>query len=115
MLAPDGTMIASIPAETHQIEAGAEISLELTTKVEVPQKWSAEIPVLYAVQLILSDHQKNDIETTQIKFGFRKVEIKGKQILINGHNIVFRGVNRHECHPVVGQSIDKAQMEADVI
>ena len=65
--------------------------------------------------MILSDHQKNVIEATQIKFGFRKVEIKGEQILVNGQNIVFRGVNRHECHPVVGQSIDKAQMEADVI
>ncbi len=115
LLAPDGAMVANLSAETHPIAAGAETSLKLTIKLAAPQKWSAEIPVLYTIQLILSDHQKNDIEATQIKFGFRKVEIKGKQILVNGQNIIFRGVNRHECHPMVGQSIDKAQMETDVI
>lgn len=115
LISPDGERINSLRAEFIQIEEQGETSLALNCEVAAPQKWSAEIPTLYTVQLILRDPDQNEIEATQIQFGFRKVEIKGKQILVNGQNIVFRGVNRHECHPIVGQSIDKAQMEEDVI
>jgi beta-galactosidase len=115
LLAPDGVLVTSFVGESISIDPASETSVRLQSKVKAPQKWSAEIPALYTVDLILRDSQNNQVECTQINFGFRKVEIVGKEILINGQNIVFRGVNRHECHPVVGQSIDKSQMEADVI
>jgi beta-galactosidase len=115
LLSPSGDLVGSIPADILQIDPGQEITLALNLAVESPQKWSAEIPTLYTVQLLLRDAQGEEIQATQVKFGFRKVEIQGNHILINGQNIVFRGVNRHECHPIVGQSIDKAQIETDVI
>jgi len=115
LIAPDGVVLTELMAESISIGAAAETSVALSSKVAAPHKWSAEIPTLYTVQFILIDAAGNEIEATQIQFGFRKVEIVGNRILVNGQNIVFRGVNRHECHPITGQTIDRAQMEADVI
>jgi beta-galactosidase len=115
LIAPDGAAVDSLVAESVSIEPATETSVTLSSKVAAPQKWSAEIPALYTVQFSLRDAKNNEIEATQIQFGFRKVEIVGNRILVNGENIVFRGVNRHECHPIVGQSIDREQMEADVV
>jgi beta-galactosidase len=115
LIAPDGSETTTIQREKISVDAGVETALTLQSAVAAPQKWSAEIPNLYTLQLVLSDAEENEIEATQVQFGFRKVEIRGNRILVNGQNIVFRGVNRHECHPVVGQSIDRVQMEADVI
>jgi beta-galactosidase len=115
LLDPDGMLVERLPIEKIHLEPNAKTSFSLKAKITAPPKWSAETPTLYQVQLILRDSKNREIEATQIQFGFRQVEIKGNKILINGQNIIFKGVNRHECHPEVGQSIDKDQMEADVI
>jgi len=115
LLDAEGNQTATIEAMCPQIEAREEIVLKLRAEVKIPQKWSAEIPNLYNLQIILYDPHENQLMATQVPFGFRAVEIKGNRILINGQNIIFRGINRHETHPVVGQSISKTQMEEDVI
>ena len=82
--------------------------------VENPHLWSAEDPYLYTVAIELLDEDGKVIQATTHDFGFRKVEIKERQILVNGQPVIFKGVNRHEFHPVDGQAISRAQMEADV-
>jgi len=110
-----GVDSANMSVDVPPIQSNGETSLALSASVAAPQKWSAEIPALYTLQICLRGSGGDEVEALQINFGFRKVEIKGGQILVNGQNIVFRGVNRHECHPIVGQSISKEQMEADVV
>jgi beta-galactosidase len=115
MMDANGAVIAKMDVGIPKIEARGEANVKVSADVKTPLKWSAEIPDLYNLQIILYDPSGKELEATQIPFGFRVVEIKGNQILINGKNIIFRGVNRHECHPLVGQSISKKQMEEDVI
>ncbi|PAM91673.1 beta-galactosidase [Flavobacterium sp. IR1] len=79
-----------------------------------PKKWSAEIPNLYQVNFLLKDKKGNIIEVISQKVGFRKVEIKGGQLLVNGKAIYIKGVNRHETDPVTGQTISRARMEQDI-
>jgi beta-galactosidase len=82
--------------------------------VNNPKKWSAEIPNLYQVTFILKDKKGNTVEVIHHKVGFRKVEIKGGQLLVNGKAIYIKGVNRHETDPATGQTVSRQRMEEDI-
>ena len=79
-----------------------------------PKKWSAETPYLYTVLTTLTDKNGKEIEVIPQKTGFRKVEIKGGVLYVNGKAILIKGVNRHEMDPFTGQVISKERMEQDV-
>lgn len=79
-----------------------------------PKKWSAEIPNLYQIYFILKDEKDNIVEVIPQKVGFRKVEIKGGQLLVNGQPIYIKGVNRHETDPTTGQTVSRERMEQDI-
>ena len=82
--------------------------------VKNPKKWSAETPNLYTVNFILKDKKGETVETIPQKVGFRKIEIKGGQLLVNGQPVYIKGVNRHETDPTTGQTISKERMEQDI-
>lgn len=94
--------------------AGELAWLEGHVAVERPDKWSAEIPCLYTLELCLLDADGQEQQVTRIPVGFRRVEIRNRQILVNGQPVIFRGVNRHEIDPVYGQAVPLERMEADV-
>lgn len=76
------------------------------------KKWSAETPNLY--QLIIT--LKNDegiIEVLKQDVGFRTIEIKDAQLLVNGQYVYLKGANLHEHHPVTGHVQDKETMLLD--
>lgn len=79
-----------------------------------PQKWSAEIPNLYKLTLTLIDEKGNQLQAISKKIGFREVEIKNGQILINGKAPYFKGVNRHEFDAVQGRAITEESMITDI-
>lgn len=82
--------------------------------IKKPAKWSAETPNLYT--LLLSLYDKNDtlVEITRHKIGFRQVEIRGRELLINGKVVLLKGVNRHEHEDTTGKTISEASMIADI-
>ena len=84
------------------------------TWLNAPRRWSAEDPYLYTVLLELLDPDGEVIEATARKFGFRTIEIKDRQILINGQPVLMKGVNRHEIDPILGQAVTRERMEQDV-
>ncbi|MGM8362174.1 glycoside hydrolase family 2 TIM barrel-domain containing protein [Flavobacterium sp. ARAG 55.4] len=104
------TLIAS---QSIKIEAATEKNV-FNFEVKNPKKWSAEIPNLYQVYFFLKDKKGNIIEVIPQNVGFRKVEIKGGQLLVNGKAIYIKGVNRQETDPVTGQTISRERMEQDI-
>ena len=76
--------------------------------VNNPQKWTAETPYLYTLKIEYG-HQV----TTQ-RVGFRKVEIKDAQLLVNGKPIYIKGVNRHEMDPGGGYVVSRERMIQDL-
>ncbi|WP_201982360.1 glycoside hydrolase family 2 TIM barrel-domain containing protein [Hymenobacter rubidus] len=76
--------------------------------------WSAEIPTLYLLRLTLADAQGQVLATTGSKIGFRKVEIKNAQLLVNGQPVEVHGVNRHEWEPTTGRTVTEAGMRRDL-
>lgn len=83
----------------------ADVAPVAITAVE---PWSAEVPRLYAATVASTG------ETVSLKIGFRTVEIKGDQFLVNGRRVVFHGMNRHETHPDRGRVFDEDFARADL-
>lgn len=81
-----------------------------TLEVENPHKWTAETPYLYTLYASLEGSN----EVIPIKVGFRKVELKNAQVLVNGQPILFKGANRHEMDPDGGYVISKERMIQDI-
>lgn len=81
-----------------------------TIAVENPHKWTAETPYLYTLYASLEGSN----EVIPIKVGFRKVEVKGAQVLVNGQAILIKGANRHELDPDGGYVISAERMIQDI-
>ncbi|AXP82989.1 Beta-galactosidase [Mariniflexile rhizosphaerae] len=75
-------------------------------------KWSAETPNLYRYVLKLSDKKTSQVISKKI--GFRKVEIKDSQLMVNGQPLMVNGVNLHEHHGVKGHVPDRETMLEDI-
>ena len=86
----------------------------LEAKVKNPAKWTAETPNLYKLVLTLNDENGNVVEADICQIGFRKIELRNGQFLINGQPIKLRGVNRHEIDPDTGHTITMARMVQDI-
>ncbi len=86
----------------------------LEATVKNPLKWTAETPNLYTLTLSLINDKNQVVETIRCNVGFRSVEIKNGQFLINGKPVRFRGVNRHEHDPETGRTISKERMIQDI-
>jgi beta-galactosidase len=104
----------SMSGKTGSIAAGKENVLELEAKVVDPKKWTAETPNRYRVLITLKDAVGKVVEVQQCAFGFRKVEIKNAQLMVNGVAIYVKGVNRHEHDPILGQAITVESMITDI-
>lgn len=89
----------------------------LNSKLEVkcPHKWSAEAPNLYNLLVTLKNSEGDIIEIVPIKVGFRQVELKGGNFLVNGVPIMLKGVNRHEHHPCLGRAVPIEWMKEDIL
>ncbi len=78
--------------------------------VKDPYKWSAENPYLYTLKATMQGNN----EIIPINVGFRKIELKGAQVLVNGKAVLFKGVNRHEMDPDAGYVVSPERMLQDI-
>ncbi|RLD74423.1 MAG: beta-galactosidase, partial [Bacteroidetes bacterium] len=91
-----------------------KVNISLSQFVNSPKKWTAETPNLYQLVLVLKNKKGKVVECAETKFGFKKVEIKNAQFLINGKPVHLKGVNRHDMHPEYGQNIPRETMLKDI-
>ncbi|MFM8938380.1 MAG: glycoside hydrolase family 2 TIM barrel-domain containing protein [Actinomycetota bacterium] len=89
--------------------------LEFTIKVPNISPWSAESPTLYDVEYELVDPSGQVIEITSQKIGFRRVEIKGNELLVNGQPVIFYGINRHDFNRETGRVLTRDLMRQDLL
>ncbi|MDY5687531.1 MAG: glycoside hydrolase family 2 TIM barrel-domain containing protein [Bacteroidaceae bacterium] len=85
----------------------------IDTQVKAPKIWSAETPNLYTLMTTISD-KNGIIEAIPQKVGFRSVEHKGNQILVNGKAVLFKGADRHELDPDGGYVVSVERMIEDI-
>jgi len=89
---------------------------EVRFKKEIPgvKAWSAEIPYLYTLYITLKNNKNEVLEVVPQKVGFRSIEIKGSDFLVNGKRIFLKGVNRHEHNATQGHTLTHADMRKDM-
>ena len=90
-------------------------SMELEAAIMSPRLWSAEDPYLYTLVFTLRNEQGHVVATLPQKVGFRRIELDGVRLLINGKAIKLHGVNRHEHHPDLGRAVPRETMLEDVL
>lgn len=96
------------------VDALEEKTITLNTIIKKPRKWTAETPNLYKLVLVLKDAAGNNIEIKAVQYGFKVVEIKDEQILVNGKPIMLKGVNRHDFDPDKGWAVPKERYHQDL-
>ena len=84
-----------------------------TIKVPNVKPWTAETPNLYKVFITLKNKQGVS-EVIPQKVGFRNVEIKNAQLLVNGQPILVKGADRHEIDPDGGYVVSVERMIQDI-
>lgn len=97
------------------ISAAGQATLDIEIPVANPKKWSAESPYLYKLLLIVKDADERILEVIPSRVGFRSIELKDGNFLVNGVAIKLKGVNRHEHHPDLGRAVPLDAMIQDVI
>ncbi|MCF0191680.1 MAG: DUF4981 domain-containing protein [Marinilabiliaceae bacterium] len=88
--------------------------VQFNSTLKNPLKWSAETPNLYLLVVSLIDANGVVKETLTQNVGFRKVEIKGGQLLVNGKAILIKGADRHEMDPDGGYVVSVERMIDDI-
>lgn len=93
----------------------SKTELYFSANLPLVKQWSAEIPNLYRLEVLLRDDKNQISEAVSMHIGFRSIEIKGSDLLVNGKRIFIKGVNRHDTDPVTGQVISRESMEKDIL
>ncbi|MHC4068246.1 MAG: beta-galactosidase, LacZ type [Planctomycetota bacterium] len=103
-----------IQGKTGKIDPDTDGIIEMKAQIKDPLKWTAETPNLYVVLFRLKSASGKIIEVQRCNFGFREVQLKNGQMLVNGKPILIKGVNRHENDPDTGFTVSVASMIKDI-
>ena len=97
------------------IAAGASVTETYSADIPEVKSWTAESPNLYTLLVSVKNAAGEVVSVDRQQVGFRKVDIGADgQFLVNGKEVIFKGVNRHETHPDHGRAVPFSVMEKDV-
>ncbi len=97
------------------LEGALEEESAYVMKVEAPALWSAEEPELYDLLIEVLDADGAVSEVIPQRVGFRRFEMKGNIMTLNGTRIVFKGANRHEFSSVTGRCVSREELIKDLV
>ena len=110
---PEGKLVAETEQQVNYSENKDAIHTTATFNLKNLVPWTAETPNLYTVHVIQRNGDKDEMAFSA-KYGFRDIELKGTLVYINGQRVFFKGVNRHDTHPVYGRAVTVESMLRDV-
>jgi beta-galactosidase len=116
-----GTLEGEVPVYRHHSARARAVSsalypgpvVEMSATLAV-EPWNHERPVLYRAVAELLDPRGRVVEAVADRVGFRRIEVRDRQLLVNGRAVYIRGVNRHEHHPRHGKTLTLDEMREDV-
>ena len=113
--ATNGVVAVSGWKKHEGIAPGASVTETFSTAVPEVKPWTAESPNLYTLLISIKNNEGKIVSVERQQIGFRNIEIGDKgQFLVNGKEVIFKGVNRHETHPDHGRAVPLETMEEDV-
>jgi beta-galactosidase len=102
-----------LPGRQSTTARANELGLSFSAEIASPRLWSAETPERYTL-LISLQGPRGEREWTRTRLGFRRIEIKGRQVLVNGQAVMFKGVNHHDHDDVTGMAVSQELMLRDI-
>jgi len=96
-----------------QIPAG-HTQYNFTIRLDNVRAWTPASPNLYTLHVITAEEGQNQEHEIAIRFGFRQIEVRGTQIVLNGKPILIKGISRHEMYPGVGMTVSEQQLRSDL-
>ena len=112
---PAGKKVASELVVAEFATDKKEVALKAQLELANPLMWNAENPHLYTVHVVQKDADGREEMAFSTKHGFRYIEIKNSLMYVNGEKVLFKGVNRHDTHPVYGRAVPTESMLEDVL
>jgi hypothetical protein len=108
---PQGRPVRLTPFTADLTREKPETTLEIP--VATPAKWDAEHPNLYALEASITAGGRS-LATVARNVGFRKVEVAGRKLLVNGKEVKLRGVCRKDIYPLTGRSVPLDLLDEDI-
>nr|MBA3686601.1 DUF4981 domain-containing protein [Planctomycetota bacterium] len=105
---------AELPYELFGHTREIDHTVDLSADLAKVAPWSAEQPTLYTLVVALRDPRGQEVEATRTRVGFRSVEIKNRELLVNGRKVYIRGANRHDHHDRDAKVVGRETMLADI-
>ena len=112
---PAGVKVAEQTIETVHAADKKEVAAKAQLELANPLMWDAENPHLYTVRVVQKDAEGREEMAFSTKHGFRYIEIKNSLMYVNGEKVLFKGVNRHDSHPLYGRAVPTESMLEDVL
>ncbi len=100
--------------KTGHLKKGDTLELHFEQLLQCPIAWTAETPHLYQLLIEVYDVRSKESVFSSAQVGFRTVEIKDRNLIINGVPVYIKGVNRHEHDPVKGRVVSEELMIQDI-
>ena len=111
---PEGKMVYEIKKNLAYTPEQKEIEAKLSFTLTRLLPWTAETPNLYTVRIIQNENGREEMAFST-KYGFRDIQVRGPLVYINGQRVFFKGVNRHDTHPMYGRAVTTESMLRDVL
>ena len=108
---------AGTPLFRERVRSAKEdrrFSVNFVKELEAVHPWSAEDPYLYELEIAL-ERDGAIVDAVTMPVGFRSIEVKGENFLVNGKAILLNGVNMHDFSPTGGLTIEKEEVKQDLL
>ena len=112
---PAGVLVSAQEKVVEYTAGQDEITVKAQLELDNPLMWDAEKPHLYTVRVVQVDAEGREEMAFSTKHGFRYIEIKNSLMYVNGEKVLFKGVNRHDTHPIYGRAVPTESMLEDVL
>ena len=109
-----GVKVAEMAGEPFRIGPGSSRTIPLTAKVKAPEKWSADTPVLYDLEMTLSDTSGKVVDRISKRIGFKKTEIRDGVFYLNGQPVKVSAECSHMQHPEMGHAMTEEVIRRDM-
>ncbi len=110
----DGNELASLRADPFALGPGQSSTILLDWQVSGVRTWSPTEPHLYTAEIDLCVGEET-VDRRSVRMGFRSVEVRADQLLLNGEPIYLTGFNRHEDSPERNMATDLETARRDLV
>ena len=109
-----GKIVKELTSDKIAMTGKGKKTVDLSSLITNPDKWTCETPILYTLKLELLNAQGNAVQQITSKMGFKETEIRHQVFYLNGKPIKVNAINTHMQHPVLGHAMNEETIRKDM-